>query len=814
MQRVEKDTMSAIVWHQQAIGYIKQQEWQKAIAACKNAIQLQPDLAAAYKTLGVVMQLQGELEEAKQCYTKAIEIQPNLAEAHANLGSLYATQQQWHNAIASYQTALDFQPNCAGFYRNLAKVFTQINQIEKAIDSQYHAFCLEPEQVAVGESLSLAEQLLQHNQVEKAIKIYSTLVTFYPDHAPIYYHWGKALSQQEKWQEAIVSYRKAIKINPNLSHVYNSLGDALTQVQQWQDVIASYTQAIQLHPELCWSYFKLGDVWIEQQQWQNAIFRYRQGLKLNPTHYWPYLKLGEALSQNGEIQEAIATYDQAIKINPDLATAYYKLGELFQQQQQWNEAISYYQKAIKIDPNLSFIYKNLGELLQQQQKWDDLISLYRQAVQVFPDSCEIYYQLGDALRRQQQWYDAIAALMKALELKTDSFAAYDLLANTFDEQGYPDAANVCRHYRLLPPTVIQTFCNYSNDQIIALDAASDVKTIRIYPARQLQCVPPITSSENLDESFQSLSFESSPAFVSIVPNGRVIADPILTSGVFNSQDQLIPELSSGHPEFFLSSSQLPPVCELDQNLAFLSVRWGNGGYFHWMFDVVARINLIQKISEDINPIDQVVVNHCPHPYQKETLERVGISSDKIIESLHTPHIKAKKIIVPNILQEYGISQWKCELLRQAFLHPENPPNIPKFKRIYINRNQAPYRKTLNNQAVIQLLEKYGFQSLCLESLSVIEQAAYLNQAEIVVAPHGAGLTNLTFCQPGTPVIEILSPGYITPLYWFLSNICGLEHYILFGEKLPQDDNPKVNPVTRDILVNLQQLEHLLKRAGL
>ena len=84
----------------------------------------------------------------------------------------------------------------------------------------------------------------------------------------------------------------------------------------------------------------------------------------------------------------------------------------------------------------------------------------------------------------------------------------------------------------------------------------------------------------------------------------------------------------------------------------------------------------------------------------------------------------------------------------------------------------------------------------------------------MVAPHGAGLTNLTFCQPGTQVIEIFSPGYITPLYWFLSNICGLEHYVLCGEKLPQDDNPKINPVTRDILVNLQQLEHLLKLVGL
>ncbi|MDY7023884.1 MAG: glycosyltransferase family 61 protein, partial [Cyanobacteriota bacterium] len=339
--------------------------------------------------------------------------------------------------------------------------------------------------------------------------------------------------------------------------------------------------------------------------------------------------------------------------------------------------------------------------------------------------------------------------------------------------------------------------------------------IHLYPEHQKKCVPPITLNGTIEDCFKHDSFTSSAAFVSILPNGQVLADPILTSAVLNSKSQLIPELSSGHPEFLISSNHPYSLHEIDETIAFLSVRWGNGGYFHWMFDVIARLHLVQRISQSQNiKIDKFVFSHCPNQSQINCLEILGIAAEQILESFEYPYLKAKQVIVPNIVQEFGISEWKCHYLKQAFLNQTIPPKIPGYRRIYIDRNQANYRKVLNNQQVVQLLERYGFQRLHLETLSIVEQAYYLNAAEVVVAPHGAGLTNLVFCDARTKVIEIFSPGYITPLYWFLSTICQLEHYYLIGERLPEDDDPKINPVTRDIHVNLLQLEQLLKKAGL
>ena len=64
----------------------------EAIAACRQAIRLKPDLAEAHYNLGIALQGKGQLDEAIAAYRQAIGIKPDFAKAHYNLGSTLRRQ--------------------------------------------------------------------------------------------------------------------------------------------------------------------------------------------------------------------------------------------------------------------------------------------------------------------------------------------------------------------------------------------------------------------------------------------------------------------------------------------------------------------------------------------------------------------------------------------------------------------------------------------------------------------------------------------------------------------------------------------------
>ena len=119
--------------------------------------------------------------------------------------------------------------------------------------------------------------------------------------------------------------------------------------------------------------------------------------------------------------------------------------------------------------------------------------------------------------------------------------------------------------------------------------------------------------------------------------------------------------------------------------------------------------------------------------------------------------------------------------------------------------------------MVEVLEQSGFVSILPESMSLAEQIAHFYYAEVIVAAHGSGLTNTIFCSPGTKVIELMSPHYISHYYWGISQYLQLQHYFLTGEAFecyPIRQLMYQNSLTEDILVNLSSLKRMVEVVGL
>ena len=107
------------------MAYGKVERYQEQIAACKEAIRLQPEFAEAHYNLGWAYEQLGRWREAVGPLGRAVRIKPDFAEAHFNLAVAYMALGDRKSAFGQYGLLKGLDQNLAkGFLDILAKQYT------------------------------------------------------------------------------------------------------------------------------------------------------------------------------------------------------------------------------------------------------------------------------------------------------------------------------------------------------------------------------------------------------------------------------------------------------------------------------------------------------------------------------------------------------------------------------------------------------------------------------------------------------------------------------------------------------------------
>lgn len=235
-------------WTQVAEVYYAQGRFNEAIAACQEAIKMQPDWAAAYVTMGNVHQAQTQVEKAVRSYQQALELNPNLAQAHANLGSMFYLQGKIKEAIDSYRQAVVLKPDLAAVYWNLAKALKQVGQNAEAIKAEQQALQLNPQLGGGAEVLyNQGNELALQGKIEEAIALWQKAINLKPDFAEPYGQMGMILRHQGKYKEAIPLLEKAIELKPDLVAAHQHL----CGIYRDGTNLAKARQAVDRYAEAC-----------------------------------------------------------------------------------------------------------------------------------------------------------------------------------------------------------------------------------------------------------------------------------------------------------------------------------------------------------------------------------------------------------------------------------------------------------------------------------------------------------------------------------------------------------------------------------
>lgn len=288
-----------------------------------------------------------------------------------------------------------------------------------------------------------------------------------------------------------------------------------------------------------------------------------------------------------------------------------------------------------------------------------------------------------------------------------------------------------------------------------------------------------------------------------LPGGRVMEPH---AAVVTADGRLVHELCSyfgtssprEHPVFLHPFG--PKVRRVDGAVGVLSSR-GDGNYYHFLHDCLPRLFVLEQCPEVEAP--DRWLTPVATGFQRQLLDLLGVPEHERIDRATVPHLQAERLVVPGLpSMRVQNPPWVSRELR-ARLCPD-ATRVPG-RHIYLTRGSSRNnRAVLNEDAVITRLEARGFTCLDPGAMTVADQIRWFSEADLIVAPHGAALANLSFTSPGATVLELFG-AYVDGCYWRMaSGIDGLTYRYLADQQVAAAGN-SWSFLVQDIEVDLDRL---------
>ena len=325
-------------------------------------------------------------------------------------------------------------------------------------------------------------------------------------------------------------------------------------------------------------------------------------------------------------------------------------------------------------------------------------------------------------------------------------------------------------------------------------------SLEIFPAHSISYAVP----ENFNEADRWLFYDENFSFeIPSIHQTTLNRTSVCNNLVFQHNS----------PHFELSQHKRPALIDLlkaaiklqisrreNLQIGILGLQdWANN-YFHWMTEMLPRIVAMKHQHPSIPVV--IPSNYLNYPFIVESLDilKIDVKIVDVRQSLKIDLLYAMPIPHVGRFNEGLMRFFRDKMLcvTDSRVHP--------FRCIYITRGKARRRMISNEEEVLELLKKKGFEKVVLEDLQLKNQVKLFQEARVVVASHGAGLANTMFMQKGQTVIELKSDNNRYWCYFSLARVFGLKYYYSLNK------GSSANHRDADITVDVARMQKLVTQA--
>jgi hypothetical protein len=189
---------------------------------------------------------------------------------------------------------------------------------------------------------------------------------------------------------------------------------------------------------------------------------------------------------------------------------------------------------------------------------------------------------------------------------------------------------------------------------------------------------------------------------------------------------------------------------IEQPCVFLG---GDDNYSHWLTRIMPRLAILDN-HPDLRKLPLLTRANL-REYERDSLARIGYDESNIIAVERPSAVQLSTIHVPSF-PRHNMENMTASLMwfRKHMLAQQPPSDGAPPTRLFVSRKDAKRRRLVNESAIMDALSHFGIIEVVPSELTFAEQVDLFSRAELVVGPHGAGLTNLVFCPAKCGVVEV------------------------------------------------------------
>jgi tetratricopeptide (TPR) repeat protein len=466
-------------------GRINEDYLKKAIEQYEKITAKEPKDAESWVVLGRLYRASSKSPEAENAYKQALKAEPDNEDALTGLGMMYSDLGDNKRAIDMLKAAAEKSPN-EHTLATLATFYEQMHDYKNAAEALKKAADLAPDNMRI--MRGLAEDLLQSDQPDEALKIYQDLSTEEPrdpglklriamifrfkhdftkaresldkakaldgESLDVKDEEVKLLEAEGKTAEAITALKALVDETAkktytpaesgNRAILLEELGVLYRTAGKYPESVAAFRECTALNSpaagrysaQIVGTYRAAKDMDSARKEADAALKKYPKDKTVLMTH-------AELLADTGKVDEAAAEVKARLADQNDFQTQL-ALAQLYEKGKRWTEmgkALDEMEKMAGSDEEKFTVHFSRGAMYERTKKYDGAEAEFRKALTVNPDSASALNYLGYMLAdRGVKLEEASQMIKKALDQEPDNGAFLDSMGWAHFRLGNLEAA--------------------------------------------------------------------------------------------------------------------------------------------------------------------------------------------------------------------------------------------------------------------------------------------------------------------------------------------------------------------------------------